>query len=126
MNIILSQVKSEWVSIGFYLLSIFVSRAFLNRVKYRKLRLKNYRGSCHCGKITFQVNAPSHLVVFKCNCSICYMKKNDHFICPNINFELNDDSKSYLNEYQFNTMVAKHMFCKICGVEAFYHPRLLH
>jgi hypothetical protein len=29
----------------------------------------------------------------------------------------------YLTEYTFNTKVAKHMFCKKCGVQAFYTPR---
>ena len=33
------------------------------------------------------------------------------------------DSEDYLTTYQFNTKVAKHMFCKICGVQSFYQPR---
>lgn len=28
-----------------------------------------------------------------------------------------------LTEYRFNTKVAKHMFCKHCGVQAYYVPR---
>ena len=29
----------------------------------------------------------------------------------------------YLTTYEFNTMQAKHLFCKICGVQSFYQPR---
>jgi len=28
-----------------------------------------------------------------------------------------------LTEYVFNTGVAKHLFCRVCGVKAFYRPR---
>ena len=29
----------------------------------------------------------------------------------------------FLAEYKFNTGVAKHLFCKICGIKSFYVPR---
>ena len=28
-----------------------------------------------------------------------------------------------LTEYVFNTKIAKHMFCKVCGVQSYYRPR---
>jgi hypothetical protein len=28
-----------------------------------------------------------------------------------------------LTSYEFNTKQAKHIFCKICGVQSFYQPR---
>ena len=31
--------------------------------------------------------------------------------------------KDDLATYEFNTRVAKHMFCKTCGIHAFYVPR---
>lgn len=49
---------------------------------------KFYDGSCHCGEVQFTVKAPRHLVAWDCNCSICYMKKNWHFIVPARNFHL--------------------------------------
>ena len=30
-----------------------------------------YLGSCHCGAIQFEVEAPKDLQVDECNCSIC-------------------------------------------------------
>lgn len=83
---------------------------------------KTYNGGCHCGKVQFDVDAPRHLVAWDCNCSICLMKKNWHFIVPYANFRLKCGEDS-LTEYRFNTMVARHVFCKHCGVQAYYRPR---
>ncbi|CAF0746721.1 unnamed protein product [Didymodactylos carnosus] len=79
-------------------------------------------GSCHCGSVQFQVFASENLTVFRCNCSICIKKQNNHFIIPSRYFSLltGDDM---LTTYTFNTHQAKHMFCKKCGVQCFYRPR---
>eukprot|EP00981_Chlorochromonas_danica_P013887 scaffold7012_cov166-Ochromonas_danica.AAC.11 len=84
--------------------------------------LKTYNGSCHCGEVCFTVKAAKHLVVWDCNCSICYMKKNWHFIVPAKDFRVTS-GVDFLTEYRFNTKMAKHLFCKKCGVQAFYIPR---
>ena len=81
-----------------------------------------YEGGCHCGEVVFKVRAPKKLVVWKCNCSICNMKRNYHFIVPEMNFELLRGQEA-LNEYTFNTKRAKHLFCSKCGVQSFYRPR---
>ena len=81
-----------------------------------------YFGGCHCRAVTFEVEAPEDLVVFKCNCSICHIKQNHHFIVPQSNFTLLSGQSS-LTEYRFNTRVAVHLFCSVCGVESFYRPR---
>ena len=49
---------------------------------------KKYTGSCHCNRVIFDVIGPKHLVAWDCNCSICFMKKNWHFIVPQSNFKL--------------------------------------
>lgn len=82
-----------------------------------------YDGACHCKAVQFKVKAPKHLVVWNCNCSICYLKKNWHFIVPQKNFKLLSGEDDDLTEYRFNTKTAKHMFCKHCGVQAYYVPR---
>ena len=79
-------------------------------------------GSCHCRAVSFSVEAPEHLVVYKCNCSICILKQNHHFIVPQANFALRS-GENVLTEYFFNTRAARHLFCSICGVQAFYVPR---
>lgn len=60
------------------------------RVKRRQLSSdkKLYCGHCHCNSVKFTVEAPKHLVVWDCNCSICLMKKNWHFIVPATSFHL--------------------------------------
>ena len=57
-----------------------------------------------------------------CNCSICTKKGIWHLIVPPEQFELLQ-GKDDLATYQFNTRVAKHTFCKMCGIHPFYVPR---
>jgi hypothetical protein len=49
-------------------------------------------------------------------------KQNKHFIVPHSRFNLMQGSEA-LTTYTFNTHQAKHVFCKICGVQSFYQPR---
>ncbi|KAL4608781.1 centromere protein V [Arapaima gigas] len=81
-----------------------------------------HTGGCHCGSVRFQVFSSPHLRVFNCDCSVCTMKQNRHFIVPQKQFTLLQGSES-LTTYTFNTHVAKHTFCKKCGVQSFYTPR---
>ncbi len=81
-----------------------------------------YQGSCHCGAVKFEVEAPESVEVENCNCSICAMTGFLHLIVPARNFRLLSGEES-LTTYTFNTGVAKHKFCKICGVKPFYIPR---
>ncbi|WP_353350857.1 GFA family protein [Oceaniserpentilla sp. 4NH20-0058] len=45
-----------------------------------------------------------------------------HLIVPLSKFKLHSGSE-FLSTYTFNTGVAKHTFCNICGVKPFYTPR---
>ena len=65
-----------------------------------------YQGSCHCRAVTFEVVASEEVEVEDCNCSICSKAGFLH-----------------LTTYTFNTGVAKHSFCKHCGIKPFYIPR---
>ena len=58
----------------------------------------------------------------ECNCSICSKKGVIHWIVPQAAFVL-ESGESQLSTYTFNTGIAKHKFCKFCGVHAFYVPR---
>lgn len=84
--------------------------------------LVTHRGACHCGAVAFEFEAPRDLVAIDCSCSICKMKKNTHAIVPQTRFRLLQGQDA-LTTYTFNTHRAKHMFCKICGVQPFYIPR---
>jgi len=81
-----------------------------------------YTGSCHCGKVTFQVQAEEALEVDQCNCSICAKSGFLHLIVPKNQFELLS-GKDELTTYTFNTGVAQHYFCQQCGIKPFYIPR---
>jgi hypothetical protein len=80
-----------------------------------------YEGGCHCGAIRFRVEVERH-VALDCNCSICRMKGNLHLIVPKERFTLLRGEDS-LSTYRFNTGVAQHTFCKVCGIHPFYVPR---
>jgi hypothetical protein len=81
-----------------------------------------YAGSCHCGAVAFEVEAPEALVAQDCNCSICAKAGFLHLIVPKAKFRLLRGAE-HLTRYTFNTGVAQHTFCKVCGMKPFYVPR---
>jgi hypothetical protein len=81
-----------------------------------------HRGGCHCGRVRFEVDAPARLEALDCNCSICRMSGFVHLIVPASRFRLLAGDAA-LVEYTFGTGVAKHRFCRVCGVKSFYVPR---
>ena len=79
-------------------------------------------GSCHCGAVRFEVDAPDPLRVQRCNCSICTKSGFLHLIVPRARFRI-VAGEDRLTTYTFNTGVAKHYFCATCGMKPFYVPR---
>ena len=78
------------------------------------------KGKCHCGSITFEIN--SKLIgLRRCNCSMCRRKG---FV---MGTALLEDLKiiagvEFLNTYKWNTNIAEHYFCKLCGINT-HHKR---
>jgi len=81
-----------------------------------------HSGGCHCGRVRFEVVAPTRLQVTDCDCSICTKSGYLHLVVPKSRFKLLLGSE-VLTTYQFNTQTAKHLFCSVCGIKAFYVPR---
>ena len=81
-----------------------------------------YRGSCHCGAVRFEVDAPERVACLDCNCSICTQRGYLHLIVPSSRFRLLQ-GEAQLATYMFGTGVAKHYFCRTCGIKPFYVPR---
>ena len=81
-----------------------------------------YRGSCHCGAVAFEVEAPEDITAQDCNCSICARTGFLHLIVPEQRFKLLKGADQ-ITIYSFNTGVARHTFCKVCGIKAFYTAR---
>lgn len=81
-----------------------------------------HRGGCHCRRVRFEVDAPAAIEVLECSCSICRMAGYLHLIVPPSRFRLLSGADD-LGEYAFNTGVARHRFCRHCGIKPFYVPR---
>lgn len=81
-----------------------------------------HTGGCHCGRVRFEVEAPAAIEATDCNCSICRKSGFLHLIVGAGEFRLLH-GEEVLSTYAFNTGVARHHFCSICGVKSFYYPR---
>ena len=79
-------------------------------------------GGCHCGAVRYAAELALPAVGHRCNCSICAACGFVHLIVPAARFRLLGDPAA-LTEYRFNTGVARHLFCKTCGIKPFYVPR---
>ncbi len=79
-------------------------------------------GGCHCGAVRFEARRPDCVRADDCNCSICSKTGFLHVILPESRFRLLAGSDA-LTTYTFNTGVARHLFCSVCGVKSFYRPR---
>ncbi|MEI7967854.1 MAG: GFA family protein [Betaproteobacteria bacterium] len=82
---------------------------------------ESYQGGCHCGRVRFEVTGDLDRATV-CNCSICSRKGFVHLIVDRDRFRL-VSGEAELSSYRFNTGVANHLFCRHCGIHAFYIPR---
>ena len=79
-----------------------------------------YKVKCHCGNVN--LNIESDLSIIKqCNCSICKRKNAKMNILPK-DALISISGEENLSTYQFGTNVAKHYFCKNCGIYT-HHQR---
>ena len=83
--------------------------------------MATYEGGCHCGAVRFRVEVERHEAL-DCNCSICWKKGFLHLVVAGPRFTLLSGEDA-LATYTFNTGIAKHRFCKTCGMHPFYTPR---
>lgn len=81
-----------------------------------------HSGGCHCGRVRFEVEAPAEIDAQLCNCSICSMTAYLHLIVPRSRFRLLAGEEDLIT-YTFNTGIAQHRFCRVCGIKSFYVPR---
>lgn len=75
-----------------------------------------YKGSCHCGRIAFEVEGEIKRAM-ACNCSICQRKGTLMWFVPRENLQLLTPEEA-TSTYTFNKHVIKHRFCPVCGI----HP----
>jgi hypothetical protein len=75
-----------------------------------------YQGSCHCGRIAFDVEGTLEGAM-SCNCSICQRKGSLMWFVPRDSLHLRTPEDA-ASSYMFNKHVIQHRFCPVCGV----HP----
>ena len=78
----------------------------------------SFEGSCHCGAVTFSVNADAPTQAISCNCSHCRRKRLLLSFFPASDFTLRSGDDA-LQTYLFNTRKIEHKFCETCGAEPF-------
>ncbi len=87
--------------------------------------LRTYKGSCHCGSVQFTFISPQIKKALRCKCSMCRRKgelSTSFTVLPdNVHIEAGTER---LSTYRFNTRIAKHSFCRECGISPFYQTRL--
>lgn len=74
------------------------------------------KGSCHCGKVRFDVEGRPEQAM-ACNCSICQRKGALMWFVPYERLHLETPEEN-LSTYTFNKHVIRHRFCRECGI----HP----
>ena len=75
-----------------------------------------YKGSCHCGRIAFEVEGEIKGAM-ACNCSICQRKGSLLWVVPREKLQLLTPEEA-ASTYTFNKHFIKHRFCPVCGI----HP----
>lgn len=81
-----------------------------------------YHGTCHCGAVRFQLTAELEPAA-RCNRSLCRRKgaaMSAAFPKAQLQILAGEDQ---LSLYQFNSKVARHFFCKTCGIYPFHQTR---
>ena len=75
-----------------------------------------YTGSCHCGKIAFDVEGTLERAM-ACNCSMCARKGSLLWFVPRDQLRVRSGEDAAAT-YTFNKHVIQHRFCPTCGI----HP----
>lgn len=83
----------------------------------------DYSGSCHCGKVQFNVQLSNGMhTARRCDCSYCRMRG-----AVAVSAKLDDidivSGQEHLSLYQFGTLTAKHYFCAVCGIYTHHQRR---
>lgn len=80
--------------------------------------IKEYAGSCHCGRVRYRVSLDLSAPAIACNCSICSRTGTLLTFVPADKFVL-ESGEEALTDYQFNRKIIHHLFCSTCGVRSF-------
>jgi hypothetical protein len=80
------------------------------------------KGACHCGAVRFALTLTEGFAsARRCTCSICRMRGAVAVTSTPEAFEITQ-GQDKLATYRFNTNVAEHHFCSVCGIYT-HHKR---
>ena len=80
-----------------------------------------YKGSCHCGKVAFEVEGEI-TEAMSCNCSMCSRRGSLLWFVPRDKLHLLTPEED-ASIYMFNKHVIKHRFCANCGIHPYGEAR---
>ena len=80
-----------------------------------------WNGSCHCGAVRFRVETEVKETT-SCDCSLC-SRKNAVMLQVHHTGMTILAGQDQLGLYQWNTGVARHHFCNVCGIYTFHRKR---
>jgi len=78
----------------------------------------SYSGSCHCGAVSFTVEADLPARAVSCNCTHCRRKGLLLTFVPRDKLVVHSGEDG-LTEHTFYRHAIAHRFCSICGVQSF-------
>ncbi|MCR9939416.1 GFA family protein [Vibrio owensii] len=84
---------------------------------------KVHKAKCHCGAVELELTLPNGLEdPRRCSCSMCRKRGAiaASVLLENLKIVKGENN---LTLYQFNTMTAKHFFCKTCGIYTHHQRR---
>lgn len=83
--------------------------------------MPTYHGACHCSAVQFTVEGEIE-EAYTCDCSLC-SKKNALMANVHQSRLKITAGEDRLGLYQWNARIAKHDFCKDCGIYPFHKKR---
>ena len=85
--------------------------------------MNTMKAACHCGAVRFEVTLSDGLeTARRCTCSYCRMRG-----AVAVSAELGGvcflSGEEKLTRYSFNTGIAQHFFCSVCGIYTHHQRR---
>lgn len=85
--------------------------------------MTSLKGSCHCGAVKFEVrNQEQPEKLARCNCSLC-RRRGAIMATALVDDLVITEGEDKLSLYQWNTRIARHYFCSLCGIYTHHHRR---
>lgn len=79
--------------------------------------------ACHCGAVQFRLRLSDGVAsARRCDCSLCRMR-GAVVVSAQVGEIVFVQGEENLSLYQFNTKVARHYFCKTCGIYTHHQRR---